>query len=270
MSGSRRNPPVLKRLGQHFLTDRTVLQAIVEAIAPNPGETIVEIGPGRGVLTDELAKHGNPLVAVELDHLLSEKLRERFAGMPNVQIIERDVLKTDFSEIVAPPFVVAGNVPYYITTPILFHVLRRPLPRHIVLLVQREVAERIISPPGSREYGALSVNVQASATAEIVRHVPPGAFNPPPKVDSAVLRIVPRPEPLVGDDEVDRFRSFVQAMFSMRRKQISNVIRSAADLTAERAARVLENVGIDPRVRPETLTPSDFVALMREASAQVD
>lgn len=269
MSGGRRNPPVLKRFGQHFLTDRTVLQAIVDAVAPVSGDTIVEIGPGRGVLTDELAKYGNPVIAIEIDHLLSENLRKRFESS-NVRIVESDVLKTDIASIVAPPFIVVGNVPYYITTPILFHVLKRPLPERIVLLVQREVAERIIAPPGSRDYGALSVNVQAAATAQIIRIVPPGAFSPPPKVDSAVLSIVPRADPLVSDAEADRFRAFVQGIFGMRRKQIANLIRSVANVDADEAAEVLLRVGIDPKARPETLSPLDLVKLMREVNASRD
>jgi 16S rRNA (adenine1518-N6/adenine1519-N6)-dimethyltransferase len=269
MSGGRRNPPVLKRLGQHFLTDRSVLQSIVDAVEPAPGDTIVESGPGRGVLTDELAKYDNTVIAIEIDHLLSENLSARFASS-NVRIVEGDVLKTDIASIVEPPFIVVGNVPYYITTPILFHVLQRPLPKRIVLLVQREVAERIIAAPSSREYGALSVNVQAAAAAQIVRNVPPGAFNPPPKVDSAVLSIVPRSDPLVSDAEADRFRGFVQGIFGMRRKQIANLIRSVANVDAAQAARILEHVGIDPRARPETLSPQDFVKLMREVNAPRD
>jgi 16S rRNA (adenine1518-N6/adenine1519-N6)-dimethyltransferase len=269
MSGGRRNPPVLKRLGQHFLTDRSVLQSIVDAVQPAPGDTIVEVGPGRGVLTDELAKYDNTVIAIEIDHLLSENLRARFASS-NVRIVEGDVLKTDIASIVETPFIVVGNVPYYITTPILFHVLQRPLPKRIVLLVQREVAERIIAAPGSRDYGALSVNVQAAATAEIVRSVPPGAFRPPPKVDSAVLSIVPRSDPLVSDAEADRFRAFVQGIFGMRRKQIANLIRSVANVDAHQAADVLLRVGIDSKARPETLSPQDFVNLMREVNAPRD
>jgi 16S rRNA (adenine1518-N6/adenine1519-N6)-dimethyltransferase len=263
MRGTRRNPPVLKRFGQHFLTDRSVLAAIAGSVAAQPGDTIIEIGPGRGVLTDELAKMPNDLVAIEIDHLLAEQLTKRYASNPRVRVIEADVLNVQLSTLSDGPFVVVGNVPYYITTPILFHVLQRPLPRHIVLLVQREVAERIVASPGSKQFGALSVNVQASATAEIIRHVPPGAFSPPPKVDSAVIRITPRAESLISDEEAGRFRSFVQGLFGMRRKQIGNVLRSVTQLSPEGAVTILESLGIDPRARPETLAVSDFVSLMR-------
>ena len=265
MRGERRNPPVLKRFGQHFLTDKSVLATIVDSVSPRPGDTIVEIGPGRGVLTDELARLPNDLVAIEIDHLLSEKLKERYASNERVKVIEADVLDVDFAPVANGPFVVVGNVPYYITTPILFHVLHRPLPRHIVLLVQREVAERIVAPPGSKQYGALSVNVQVAADAEIIRHVPPAAFSPPPKVDSAVIRILPRSNSMINDDEAERFRSFVQGLFGMRRKQVGNVLRSVTQLSPADAVTVLQSLGIDPRARPETLSVLDFVSLMRAA-----
>ena len=269
MRGARRNPPVLKRFGQHFLTDKSVLKAIVDSVAAHPGDTVIEIGPGRGVLTDELARLPNDLIAIEIDHLLSEKLRERYKTNERVKVIEADVLEVDLRSLVTGPFVVVGNVPYYITTPILFHVLRRPLPRHIVLLVQREVAERIVAPPGSKQYGALSVNVQVAAAAEIVRHVPPGAFSPPPKVDSAIVRIVPLADSLVTDDEAARFRTFVQGLFGMRRKQVGNVLRSVTQLSPVEAVTVLESLGIDPRARPETLSVSQFVSLMRASGEQL-
>ena len=265
MRGERRNPPVLKRFGQHFLTDKSVLATIVDSVSPRPGDTIVEIGPGRGVLTDELARLPNDLVAIEIDHLLSEKLKQRYASNERVKVVEADVLDVDLASVANGPFVVVGNVPYYITTPILFHVLHRPLPRHIVLLVQREVAERIVARPGSKQYGALSVNVQVAADAEIIRHVPPAAFSPPPKVDSAVIRILPRSNSMINDDEAERFRSFVQGLFGMRRKQVGNVLRSVTQLSPADAVTVLQSLGIDPRARPETLSVLDFVSLLRAA-----
>jgi len=255
----RTNPPVLKRFGQHFLSDQPTLDAIAAAVAPASEDTIVEIGPGRGVLTDVLARYPNNLIAIEIDHLLSDQLRERYDQNPRVTIVEKDVLAIEIGSLVQGSFVVAGNVPYYITTPILFHVLRAPLPRHVVFLVQLEVAERITAVPGTKEYGALSVNVQAIADAEIMRRVPPGAFRPPPKVDSAVIRIVPRTDPLISVDEVDPFRRFVQALFGMRRKQIGGILRSMTD----RSAEILSGLDIDPRIRSETLSPSQFVSLFR-------
>lgn len=253
------NPPVLKRFGQHFLADKGALEAIAAAVAPLAGDTILEIGPGRGALTDILARFPNHLVAVEIDHLLSEQLRERYGGNPRVRIIEQDFLEVDLASVIQGPFVIAGNVPYYITTPILFHVMRPPLPRHAVFLVQKEVADRITARPGRKEYGALSVNVQALADTEIIRDVPPTAFRPPPKVDSAVIRIVPRPKPLIEAEHAEPFRRFVQAIFGMRRKQIGNVLKSLGSASSAG----LESLSISPTARPETLTPSQFVSLFK-------
>ena len=265
MRGGRANPPVLKRFGQHFLTDQTALQAIADAVASRDWETIIEVGPGRGALTDILASRGNPLIAIEIDRALAVGLGERYASNPRVTIVERDVLDVDLASMANGPFVVVGNVPYYITTPILFHVLRPPYPRHAVFLVQIEVAERMISPPGSKTYGALSANVQAIANAEILRDVPPGAFRPPPKVYSSVVRVVPRTDPLLERNEVDAFRKFVQSLFGMRRKQLGNSLRSASQLSAEEAHAVLEESGIDPMLRAESLSPSQLVSLMRSS-----
>lgn len=263
MRGKRANPPVLKRFGQHFLTDRDALHAIAEAVAPEEGETIVEIGPGRGALTALLATKGNRLIAIEIDRALASSLHGRYASMDNVTIVEDDVLRVDLPSIAGARFVVAGNVPYYITTPILFHVLRPPFPRNAVFLVQREVADRMVSPPGSRTYGALSVNVQALARVEIVRDVSRRAFSPPPRVDSAVVRVVPRSDPLVALVEVERFRGFVQALFGMRRKQLANSLRSVAGLSAEESAAILGTCGIEPSRRVETMSPEEMVRLMR-------
>lgn len=264
MQNRRANPPVLKRFGQHFLNDRSALSDIADAAMLGASDVVVEIGPGRGALTEELLQRAGRVIAVEIDHQLAENLRSKYSGESRIEIVERDILDVSVAQLVEGPFVVVGNVPYYITTPILFHALQPPLPIRCVFLVQREVAERIVSPPGSREYGALSVNVQAIAQAEIVRLVPPRAFSPPPKVDSAVVRITPLIEPLVPVDEIDAFRKFVLAVFGMRRKQIANVLRSVRSLPANRVGEVLASLGIDRAARPETLSPSQFVALARE------
>lgn len=265
MRGARANPPVLKRFGQHFLTDRSALKAIADAVAPHEGDTIIEIGPGRGALTDILAALGHRLIAIEIDRALAAGLRERYASDPHVSILESDVLDVDLASLVSGPFVVAGNVPYYITTPILFHVLRQPFPRHAVFLVQKEVAERMVSPAGSKSYGALSANVQVIANVEILRDLPPRAFRPPPKVHSAVVRVVPRTDPIIGPHEVDAFRRFVQGLFGMRRKQLGNSLRSASQLSAEEALSVLDQLGIDPKLRAESLSPTELASLMRSS-----
>ncbi|OYV67147.1 MAG: ribosomal RNA small subunit methyltransferase A [Deltaproteobacteria bacterium 21-66-5] len=259
-------PPVRKSLGQHFLHDARALDRIVAALELTGAETVLEIGPGRGALTDRLVPGARRLVLIEYDRALAALLRQRYAAVPSVEVVEADVLATDFGALAGGPYVLVGNVPYYITTPILFQALERPRPDRAVYLVQREVAERIAAPPGSRIYGALSVNIQAVATPEIVARVPAGAFRPPPKVDSAIIRIVPRPDPVVGPADEARFRSLVQQLFGMRRKQLRRVVRSVASLDAAHADASLAAAGIDPEARPETLAPRDFAALLRALS----
>ena len=265
MRSPRGDPPVLKRLGQHFLHDRGALETIANAVAPLSDETVVEIGPGRGALTDVLARAPNQIIAIELDRALAARLRERYSGNSHVMIVERDVLETDIGALANGPFAVVGNVPYYITTPILFHVLREPMPRRAVFLVQSEVADRMVSAPGSRSYGALTVNVQAVAGVEVIGAVPPGAFTPPPRVDSAIVRVVPLDRPLVAPGESEEFRRFVTALFGMRRKQLGNSLRSVAAGGAEQSAAILDSLSIDPRTRVESLSPVELAALMRAA-----
>ena len=265
MAGRRANPPVLKRLGQHFLTDQSALEAIARAVDPAGSDVIVEIGPGRGALTDLLAATGRRLIAIEIDRALATALKKRYASMDNVSIVEDDVLDVSIPSLAGDAFVVVGNVPYYITTPILFHVMRPPFPRRAVFLVQKEVADRMVAGPGSRAYGALSANLQAIANVEIVRDVPPGSFQPPPTVHSSVVRVVPRSDPIISEGEVERFRTFVQSLFSMRRKQLGNSLRSAASISAAEAAAILEAEGISTSERAESLSPSALASLMRRA-----
>jgi 16S rRNA (adenine1518-N6/adenine1519-N6)-dimethyltransferase len=252
-----------KRFGQHFLKDKRTIQRIIDELSPKPDETIVEIGPGRGSLTALLAERASRLVLVEYDRALAALLRDRYASMPSVTIVERDVLSLPLADIVDGPFKLVGNVPYYITTPILFHALVPPRPTRAVYLVQREVADRIVAKPGSKEYGALSVNVQAVARPAQLFRVPAGAFQPPPRVDSAVIRIEPRDDPAVAPNEEDAFRRLVQDAFGMRRKQLRRVLRSVANLDPVSADRVLSTAEIDPVARPETLSPDDFARLLR-------
>lgn len=263
MASRRGLPPVLKRLGQHFLNDADALRDIADALTLTKADLVVEIGPGRGALTELLLTRAGHVVAVELDRELAGRLKKGHEGDPRLTVIEGDILEVSLETIVDRPFAVVGNVPYYITTPILFHVLKAPLPTRAVFLVQREVAERIVAPHGSRDYGALSVNVQALASAEIVRSVPASAFTPPPKIESSVVRITPREEPIVRVEELPGFRIFVQSVFGMRRKQLANVLRSVRRISLEEATRLLVAQGLDPQARPETLSPAQLADLMR-------
>jgi 16S rRNA (adenine1518-N6/adenine1519-N6)-dimethyltransferase len=256
-----------RSLGQNFLVDPNLQRKIVEAARVQPGETVLEIGPGRGALTGRLASVAERLVLVELDRTLAAELAERFRDRPSVEVIQEDILALSLASLAPDPsrLRVVGNIPYNLTTPILFHLLERPRPREILLMVQREVADRVLSPPGGKEYGALSVGVQTVARAERVFQVPPGAFRPRPRVDSTVLRIQPLdPPPLELRDE-ERLRRLTRATFQWRRKQLGKILRDHPELALgrERANALLEAMGMDPRSRPETLAPDDFVRLSR-------
>jgi 16S rRNA (adenine1518-N6/adenine1519-N6)-dimethyltransferase len=268
----RRHPPVRKSLGQHFLNDPRILQRIVDALELRGTETVIEIGPGRGGLSALLAPRAARLILIEYDRALAAILRQRYAEQPHVTVIEADVLTVSFGEIAGDtPYSLIGNVPYYITTPILFHALEPPRPQRAVYLVQREVADRIVAPPGGDDYGALSVNVQGFASATKLFRVAPGSFDPPPKVDSAVIRIQPRAAPVVPAHLEARFRRFVQDAFGLRRKQMRRVLRTVWNLDAEQADAILAAAAIDPTARPETLAPEDFARLIdSRTGGQVD
>jgi 16S rRNA (adenine1518-N6/adenine1519-N6)-dimethyltransferase len=262
--GSRRNkrhPPVLKKYGQHFLSDERILRGIVDALAPTPSDTVVEIGPGRGSLTDILVERSGRLIAVEIDRILAEDLGKKYRDRRNVEIVQGDVLETDLHALAGQDFLLIGNVPYYITTPIVFKALDAPIPRRSVFLVQREVAERMAAKEDTESYGALSVNVAVVANTEQVIDVPASAFKPPPKVESSVIRITPRPEPLVRAEHLPGFRTFVQAAFGQRRKQMQRALRTIRGMSAVEAAAVLERAGIDAAARPEVVSPLAFARL---------
>jgi len=261
--GDVRLPRPRKRFGQHFLTDQKSLARIVEALAPEPGDTVVEIGPGRGALTDLLSARSGRLVAIEIDRDLAAHLRSRYEGAPNVEVVEGDALEVDWGVIAGPSYLLAGNLPYYITTPLLFRILASPRPRRAVLLVQREVAARLVAAPGTNDYGALSVNVQVTATVRVVSRVSAGSFHPRPSVDSAIVLVSPLAEPLLGAGEEEPFRRFVQAAFGMRRKQLLRVTRELWVPDAGEAARMLASIELEPSLRPEVLSPDDFVRLYR-------
>jgi 16S rRNA (adenine1518-N6/adenine1519-N6)-dimethyltransferase len=258
-------PPTRKSLGQHFLSDRRILARIADSLQLKGDETVLEIGPGRGALTDLLAERAGRLIAIEYDRALAAMLRERYARRSNVLVAEADVLEVSLGDLAAGPYVLVGNVPYYITTPILFHALAPPRAQRAVYLVQREVAQRLSARPGTKEYGALTVNVAAVARAETLFGVPAGAFSPPPKVESAVVRITPLAEPLVSPEEERPFRVLVQGAFGMRRKQMRRVVRSLYALDAQHADELLAAAAIEPADRPEVLSVAQFVALLRES-----
>ena len=254
--------PVRKRFGQHFLADRLALGRIADAVGAPPGGTVVEVGPGRGALTDELVARGWQVIAIEIDRDLVRHLRARYADVPAVRIVEGSILDTDLAAEAKGEYRLVGNVPYNITTPIIFHALRAPRPATAVYLVQREVADRPAAAPGSGAYGALSVNVQSVARVELLGHVKAGAFHPPPKVESSIVRLTPLAAPVVGPDDEVALRAFVVAAFGQRRKQILRVVRQIASVDAARADAALRAAGVDPTRRPETLSSEEFARLL--------
>ena len=262
-------PKPRKWLGQHFLTDPRILGRIADVLAITKDDTVVEIGPGRGALTEQLVARAKRVVAIEIDRDLAKLLREKYAGDERVTVIENDVLDVNLGEAAGGPYLVAGNVPYNITTPILFHALEFPRAARAVYLVQREVAERVVAAPASENYGALSANLQALASAELVFKVAAGAFTPPPKVESAVLRITPRADPLVSADEEAPFRAMVVGAFGFRRKQMQRVVRELWGLGAVEAVEILERARVKATDRPEVLTPGDFARLLRARTASL-
>jgi len=233
-----------RRLGQHFLGDPGILGRIVDALDPALGETVLEIGPGKGSLTEALLARGLKVIAIEKDRRLAGAL-----ARDNLTVIEGDALRLEWPRVRK----IVGNIPYYITSPLIDKALTPPLPERIVFLVQDEVADRIAATPGGKTYGALSVGVQAVARVEKLFTVAPGAFRPAPKVRSALIRLTPLTEPLVRPEEVAALRVFVTACFSRRRKQLKNVVPGLD----------LEALGFDPTIRPERLPPEAFVRLLR-------
>ncbi len=259
--GRGRQPPVLKKFGQHFLSDKKILTAIVDALAPTSSDTVVEVGPGRGSLTDILVERSGKVIGVEIDRALAANLRKRYADRSNVEIVEADFLETDIAGVSGDDFLLIGNVPYYITTPIIFKSLDPPIARRSVFLVQREVADRMASKAGDESYGALTVNIAVVARVEQTMTVPASAFQPPPKVESAVVRLTPLKDPLVAVDSLVPFRTFVQAAFGQRRKQMPRVLRSVRGVSSAEASELLEAVSIEPSGRPEVVSPEQFANL---------
>ena len=244
-----------RRFGQNFLVDRTVIDRIVRAIAPRPGDRFMEIGPGHGALTVPLLEAGAEITAIELDRDLAASLAERLGGEDRFRCVQADALDADFTALAdGTAFRLVGNLPYNISTPVLFHVLSQRLPQDMHVMLQREVVERICAAPGSRTYGRLSVMIQNACAPETLLDVPPECFEPAPRVHSAVLRLVPRTRPLARapSSVLDRV---VRAAFSQRRKTLRNSLSHLLDADTIAAA------GIDPGARAETLTTEEFDAL---------
>jgi 16S rRNA (adenine1518-N6/adenine1519-N6)-dimethyltransferase len=254
-----------KRQSQNHLADPLVLEDIVAAADPPPGRRILEIGPGLGVLTGALLERGAKVTAVEVDERLAAHLRRRFAAPAagELRLIEGDALDIPITELVEPPYDVVANLPYHITSPVLHHLLGgEPRPEKLVLMLQREVAERIAAAPGGLSY--LSVFVQYHADVHVARVVPPWAFEPSPSVESAVLVGRTHLRRLAPEREEELWR-LAQAGFRERRKMLHNVLpRQLPHITRQRFDQALQSAGIDPDRRPQTLSVDDWLTLLDE------
>jgi len=257
-----------KRFGQHFLHDPGVLRRIAAAIDPRPGERIVEIGPGRGALTQTLAARAGRLLTLEIDAELAATLQARFAASSHVEVRQADARGFEYRALRAlgpdpgGRVLVVGNLPYSVGKPILAALVEAAAAiDEMALMLQKEVAERVAAEPGGKTYGALSVLTQVSVAARLAFLVPPGAFSPPPQVDSAVLHLRARTAPPVPVADARRLRAVVRAAFAQRRKSLANALAGGLGLPAERARAVLAELRIDPTRRAETLSLAEFARL---------
>ena len=248
-----------KKLGQNFLIKRGIVDEIVHAAEVTPGEPVLEVGPGIGTLTQGLAQSGADVTAIELDRRLLEVLDTTLASYDNVRIVHGDVLKLDVPTIMNhKPFKVVANLPYYITTPIIMSLLESKLPiERLVVMVQKEVALRMVAKPGTKDYGALSVAVQYYTEPDIVLDVPPKSFLPAPAVTSSVIRCVLRDKPPVDVIDEKLFFRVVKAGFAQRRKTFANTMKTTG-LSKDRIEELLAKANIDGQRRGETFTLQEF------------
>ena len=267
---SRRSPArgKTRALGQHFLRDADIARRIVDVIAPTARDVTVEIGPGRGALTNLLAACSGRLIGLEVDPVLAARLSEAFAASLNVRILEADARSYDYTALrglvheSGGRVLAVGNLPYSVAKPILMALVEAGSSiDEMALMLQREVAERIAAAPGTRVYGSLSVLTQVACDVRLALSVPPGAFTPPPQVDSAVAHLRTLDVPPVSIAEPERFRRLVRAAFGQRRKNLANALGAGLGLGAERARSAITAAGIDPGRRAETLSLAEFARL---------
>ncbi|PZQ25843.1 MAG: 16S rRNA (adenine(1518)-N(6)/adenine(1519)-N(6))-dimethyltransferase [Stenotrophomonas acidaminiphila] len=249
--------PPKKSLGQHFLTDRSYIDKIVMAVSPQPGDRLVEIGPGQGAITFPLLRKHGELTAIEFDRDLITPLMEASEGVGRLTIIHKNVLDVDFGKLAGDGKIrLVGNLPYNLSSPILFHAIEHAASIHdMVFMLQKEVVDRMAAEPGSKVYGRLSVMLQAYCRVDSLFVVPPGAFRPPPKVDSAVARLVPRDASAIGIADHRRFEEVVRAAFGQRRKTLRNALGGTC------SSEQIEAAGLRPDARAEQIEVEGFVRL---------
>lgn len=258
-----------KALGQNFLINPTVCPRMAQACGAGDCKGVIEVGPGIGVLTWELSQVAEKVCAIELDSRLFPVLEETLAGRDNVKIIPGDVMKLDLAQLIQEefgggPVCVCANLPYYITSPIVMRLLEERLPvEHITVMVQKEAAERISAAPGTRAAGAISYGVAYYAQPRLLFTVQPGSFFPPPKVTSAVIQLVLRPQPAVATPDEEGYFKLVRAAFGQRRKTAANSVSAGLGIPKAHVMQALEAAGLSPMARPEQLTLEDFCALQK-------
>lgn len=251
-----------KSLGQHFLIDETVLATIIETAELSPRDTVIEVGPGLGILTSELARHGGNIIAVELDGRLASLLQHRLASLSNLRVINADILKVKLSQLLGGKtnYKVVANLPYYITSPVLrCFVEASPRPSLMVTMVQKEVGQAIVAGPG--KMSLLAVSIQVYSRVRIIASVPARSFYPQPKVDSVILRFDMLPEPAVKVDDMNGFFDVVRSGFSAPRKQLHNSLAHGLCMKPAEVAPLLKQADIDPQRRAETLSLEEWAKL---------
>ncbi|MEE4303712.1 MAG: 16S rRNA (adenine(1518)-N(6)/adenine(1519)-N(6))-dimethyltransferase RsmA [Wenzhouxiangella sp.] len=245
-----------KRFGQHFLHDAGIIARLVSAIRPGDSEAIIEIGPGEGVLTGPLLEAGARVTAIELDRDLAAALPERLGFPQRLEVIQADVLEVDLAAVAGGPVRVVGNLPYNISTPIMFHLFKwRDTITDMHFMLQKEVVDRMVAEPGSKQYGRLSVMAAFHCRMERLFTVPPGAFRPPPKVDSAIIRMIPKKLDEGTLSRLPQLEEVVRRAFGQRRKTLRNALKGLLD------EKAIEAAGIDPMARAETVDLAGFISL---------
>jgi 16S rRNA (adenine1518-N6/adenine1519-N6)-dimethyltransferase len=254
-----------KSLGQNFLVDEQSLRVIAEAASISAGEAVLEVGPGLGSLTRHLASRARSVVAVELDGRLIPALQEALSPLDNTRLVQGDILELDPASLIDDSdYLVVANIPYYITSALIRHLLEaHPVPSRLVLTVQEEVAQRICAKPG--EMSLLALSVQVYGQPRVVAHLPAGAFYPPPKVDSAVLRVELLPAPRIPSDALDAFFRLAKAGFSQKRKTLRNALAAGMGWQPAETSDLLRRAGIDPQRRAETLSLEEWGNLVTQA-----
>ena len=254
-----------KRLGQHFLVDRNILNKVIRTAQVGKEDVVLEVGPGLGEMTLALAHRVKKVIAIEIDPKLVAILNKKAKDYPNVEVMKSDILKVDFKHILEKEghtIKVVANLPYQISTPLVFRFIElKEAFSTFTLMLQKEVAERMVAPPGRKEYGPLSIFVQLFLDLSILFFIKPSAFFPPPKVESAVVHMVWKEKPMIEKNDEEWFKRIVKACFGYRRKTLLNALKHSELSLPESIQSRMEKIGIDPRRRPETLTIEEFIRL---------